>query len=101
GRMQPESDVAVNAGYAEAEPTDEFSSNTDSDDLSLAIAIAERISREVAEVLLCNSEDSAELPLDGAMLAAVRHGRSSTTFVSPACADGSAAATDRGIARGC
>jgi hypothetical protein len=80
GRMQRESDVAVNAGYAEAEPTDEFSSNTDSDDVSVAIAIAERMSREVAEVLLCSSEDSAELPLDGAMLAAVRHGRSSTTL---------------------
>ena len=84
GRTQPESDIAVNARYAEAEPIDEFSSGTGTDDLSLAIAIAERLSREVAEVLSCNSPDPAELPLDGAMLAAVRHGRSSTTLLSRA-----------------
>ena len=81
GRTQPESDVTVNAGYAEAEPIEEIGPGAEGDDLSTAALIATRMSREVAAVLHRLSLDEAELPVIGARLAAVRHGRSSTTLL--------------------
>jgi LysM domain len=52
GRTQPESDVAVNAGYAEVEPVEESGPGAECDDLNTAAAIAARMSQEVAAVLL-------------------------------------------------
>jgi nucleoid-associated protein YgaU len=80
-RPQAESDVAVNAGYAEAEPLEEICRGAEADDLSTAARIAAHMSREVAAVLARQSPSSAELSVAGAKLAAVRHGRSSTTLM--------------------
>jgi nucleoid-associated protein YgaU len=80
-RGQPESDVLVNAGFAEAEPTGEFGPNLDGDDLATASLIAARLSRALATELLHDGGDNSALPTDGTTLAAVRHGRSSTTLL--------------------
>jgi len=81
-RNGPESDVEVRAGFAEVEPTDDLDPNASTDDLNAAGMIAARLSRAVARVLLDKSGTRAgELPTSGATLAAVRHGRSSTTLM--------------------
>jgi hypothetical protein len=53
----------------------------EADDLSTAARIAARMSRAVAAVLARQSPEGTELPATGARLAAVRHGRSSTTLL--------------------
>ena len=79
-RTLPESDVSINAGYAEAEPIDELGSGVDSDDLSVAARIAARMSHELRIVLWERDPESQQALATEAMLAAVRHGRSSTTL---------------------
>ncbi len=82
GRTQPESDVAVNAGFAEVEPAEDLAWRHTRDDLTPADAIAAQLSRAVAAELLHQGGPTAdELPLPGASVAAVRHGRSSTTLI--------------------
>src|SRR5206468_1791586 len=82
GRTQPESDVAVKAGYAEAEPIDEFTRQASGDNLNTALVISARMSHALAaEMLEQSTTGTEELSTNGASLAAVRHGRSSTTLM--------------------
>jgi hypothetical protein len=71
-----QSQEAAGAGALE-----EICRGAEADDLSTAARIAARMLREVAAVLARESRSSAELPVTGARLAAVRHGRSSTTLL--------------------
>jgi hypothetical protein len=81
-RRELESDVAVKAGFAEAEPSEELVRRPSGDDLNTARLIAARMSWAVAGELLGEGvRHGDELLLSGASLAAVRHGRSSTTLV--------------------
>ena len=82
GRNQAESDVAVKAGYAEAEPIDEFTRQASGDNLNAALVISARLSRALAaEMLVQRATGVEELSTNGASVAAVRHGRSSTTLM--------------------
>jgi Mu transposase, C-terminal domain len=70
---QAESDVAVSAGYAQAEPLEEICCGAEADYVETPEHIAARMLREVAAVLARESRSSAELPELGARLAAVPH----------------------------
>jgi len=81
-RRELESDVAVKAGFAEAEPAEELARRPSGDDLNTARLIAARMSQAVAGELLGQEPGHwNELSVNGTSLAAVRHGRSSTTLV--------------------
>jgi len=81
-RRELESDVAVKAGFAEAEPAEELVRRPSGDDLNAARLIAARMSRTVAGELFGQGVGHGDgLSVSGASLAAVRHGRSSTTLV--------------------
>jgi DNA-binding SARP family transcriptional activator len=81
GLEQGEPDVSVRAGFAEAQ-LGELSPGTGGDDLATALTISSRLSKAVANELAGKREaKNYELPIAGARLAGVRHGRSSTTLL--------------------
>jgi len=81
-RTQPESDVAITAGFAEAELTDDLLQQGAAEDLSTASLITSRLSRALGyELQQRSGEGVGELPTEGTTVAGVRHGRSSTTLM--------------------
>ena len=81
-RNQPESDVTVAAGFAEADPAEQLARGLSGDDLATAALVAARFSRALgAELMRRTAGNADDSPLRGTSLAAVRHGRSSTTLM--------------------
>src|SRR5262249_26177713 len=81
-RGRPESDVSVEAGFAEADRAEDLARRLAGNGLGPASSIAARLSGALAAELIRQScVDVAELPLRGASLAAVRYGRSSATLM--------------------
>jgi len=82
GTTQPESVVAVTAGFAEAELTDDGSQPASAEDLTTASLIISRLSAALGSELARRSGASiGDLPTGGTTVAGVRHGRSSTTLM--------------------
>ena len=81
-RTQRESDVAITAGFAEAELTDDPSQQVAAEDLSAASLIISRLSSAVSyELTRRGGEGTGKSPTEGTTVAGVRHGRSSTTLM--------------------
>jgi len=82
GRQQADKGLELSAGFAEAEPAEDLVRRLAGDDLNPASVVAARFSRAVAAQLATENSTSANHVLVGdSSLAAVRHGRSSTTLV--------------------